>query len=70
MPPTPITCDGSQFPRRSDHTFNWRQRSSTGYEAPGQRVGSTLVFPCSEGYRQGTVVYTCGADGKFWTTDR
>ena len=62
---TPITCDGSQIPYWTDHTY-WRQDSSPGRVG----VGSSLVFRCNEGYRQGTVVYTCGADGKFWTTDR
>ena len=66
---TPITCDGSQIPTGTDHTY-WRQGSSTGYDGQRVGVGSSLGFRCNEGYRQGTVVYTCGADGKFWTTDR
>ena len=64
-----ITCDGSKIPFRPDHTFD-RQDASTSYEAPGQRLGNTLVFPCSQGYHTGTVTYICGEDGTFQTTDR
>ena len=64
---TTITCDGSKIDW-ADHTAE-RQSASTAYEAPGQRLGSILVFPCRQGYRLGTVTYTCGADGTFRTKD-
>ena len=45
-----------------------RLHASTGYEAPLQPLGTTLVFPCRDGFVPGTVTYTCGMDG-FSTTD-
>ena len=66
---TPVTCDGSRIPNRADYNL-LRQSGSTGYQAPAQRVGRTLVFPCSQGYYPGTVTFTCSSDGIFRSTDR
>merc|ERR1719194_285829 len=64
-----VTCDGHMIPDRPGYTL-LRQSGSTGYQAPAQRVGHTLVFPCSQGYDPGTVTFTCSPDGIFRSTDR
>ena len=64
-----VTCDGSQIPTSTDHTY-FRQDDNPGSDRQRVGEGSALRFRCSEGYHQGWVVYTCGADGKFRTTFR
>ena len=67
---TPVTCDGSKIGSSTQHTSERDAHASTGYEAPGQSVGTKLAFPCRQGYESGLVTYTCGGDGKFHTSDK
>jgi len=66
----PVTCDGSTLGGSTQHTSARDAHTSTGYEAPGQPLGTKLAFRCRPGYQAGLVTYTCGSDGRFRTSDK
>ena len=67
-------CDGSRL-KIQVHGLNLdpqRDTASTGYLAPHQKNGATLVFRCDQpGFIPGTLVtYTCSLHGEFVTADK
>ena len=61
---TPIECDGSRIPYAVEYKQE-RLSASTAFLEPNQPENSKLIFPCSAGYEEGTIVFVCDRSGEF-----